>query len=82
MVSFIVIEVVGGKVIGLGAHEFKVAPRTGEFVTLSDENDIGQAYRVKAVIHPLEPASHAGDIYLEYFGTNLDLISALISKPN
>lgn len=58
---------------GLGAHQFRVAPRIGEFVTFDDKKGIGQAYKVKAVIHPLEPVETAGDLILEHIGTDLDL---------
>lgn len=56
----------------LGSQKFRVAPRVGEYVTIN-ENGVGQAYRVKAVIHPLEPAGTAGDLVLEHVGTDLEL---------
>ncbi len=62
-----------GKITGLGSHTFAVAPRTGEYVTMDDEKGIGQAYRVKAVIHPAEIADTTGDLILEYIGTNVEL---------
>ncbi|HEY1754393.1 MAG TPA: hypothetical protein VGG72_03285 [Bryobacteraceae bacterium] len=58
---------------GLAAHGFVVPPRTGEYVTLDDENGIGQAYRVTAVLHPLDATMTAGDLVLEYVSTGLEL---------
>lgn len=63
-----------GKIDGLGSHEFVVPPRTGEYVTMNDKEGIGQAYRVKTVAYPLDPSSHAGDLYLEYISTDLEFI--------
>ena len=57
---------------GLGTHRFRVAPRIGECITVNDENGIGQAYRVKAIAHPLEPVDTAGDLILEHVGTDVD----------
>jgi hypothetical protein len=62
---------------GLGRRSFAVAPRTGEYVTLNDENGKGQAYRVKAVIHPLEMDGTAGDLVLEYVSTDADMRKGL-----
>ena len=44
----------------MGQHEFVAVPLTGDFVTV-DRSGTGHAYRVKAVIHPLEPVGTAGD---------------------
>jgi hypothetical protein len=78
MVSFMVmVKRSNGKIDGLGFHKFAVPPLTGEYVTMDDEEGIGQAYRVKAVIHPLELTSHAGDLYLEYVSTDLEFITSL-----
>jgi len=56
----------------LGTQRFRIAPRVGEYVTIN-ESGIGQAYRVKAVIHPLEPAGTAGDLILEHVGTDVEM---------
>jgi ABC-type branched-subunit amino acid transport system ATPase component len=56
----------------LGVHSFGVASRTGEYVTLAGDNGIGQTYRVKAIIHPLDPAANAGDLTLEYASTDVE----------
>jgi hypothetical protein len=61
-----------GKFTGLGRHSFVVAPRTGEIVGFDDDKGIGQAYRVKAVMHPLQPTTTAGDLILEHLGTDLE----------
>jgi len=66
-----------GETTGLGSHTFAVAPRTGEYVTMSDEKGIGQAYRVKAVIHPAETTTTAGDLILEHIGTDVELRKSL-----
>jgi len=58
---------------GLGSHSFAVPPRTGEFVALDDDNGQGQAYRVKAVVHPIDCTVTAGDLILEYVSTDLEL---------
>jgi hypothetical protein len=58
---------------GLGSHSFAVPPRTGEYVGFDDTGGKGQAYRVKAVLHPLDPSVTAGDLILEYVSTSLDL---------
>ena len=58
MVKFMVmIKNADGAWKGLGVHSFVVPPRIGESVGFDDENGIGQAYRVKAVLHPLDPAT-------------------------
>ena len=56
----------------LGVQRFRVALRVGEYVTIN-ENGIGQAYRVKALVHPLEAAGTAGDLILEHVGTDLEM---------
>jgi hypothetical protein len=58
-----------GSVEGMGRRTFQVPPRTGEYVTTNSPNGL-EAFRIKAVIHPLEPASTAGDIVLEYVATD------------
>lgn len=77
MVSFVVMEKKAGEWRGLGVHSFAVPPRTGEYVTLNDDTGIGQAYRVKAVIHPLDLVDNAGDLVLEYVGTDVELRRSL-----
>lgn len=72
LIEFVVIVKDAQGNYGLGTHGFRLAPRIGEFVTLNDDKGIGQAYRVKAVIHPLEPASAAGDLILEHIGTDIE----------
>ncbi len=75
MICFVVMEKnKDGQWRGLGSHEFRIAPRTGEYVTLGDEKGIGQAYRVLAVIHPLEPVPDcAGDLILQHVGTDIEI---------
>lgn len=58
---------------GLGQHQFRVAPRKGDLVTMDDENGKGQAYEVIAVIHPLEPAGTAGDLILRHIGADVEV---------
>jgi hypothetical protein len=74
LVEFIVMaKDARGDFKGLGSHHFRLAPRMGEFVTLNDDNGIGQAYEVTAVIHPLDPASAAGDLILKHIGTDVEM---------
>lgn len=63
-----------GNIDGLGRHSFRMAPRIGEYVTLNDKTGSGQAYRVRAVVHPLEPAPTAGDLILEHIGTDIEIM--------
>ncbi len=75
MIRFIVmVKLSTGKIEPLGSHEFAVPPRVGEFVTMNDEDGIGQAYQVAAVVHPLDPATDAGDLILKYFSTDVEMI--------
>ena len=74
MVTFMVmVKQSKDKIEGLGSHKFLVPPRTGEYITMNDKEGIGQAYRVTAVIHPLDVSQHAGDLILEHVGTDVDL---------
>jgi hypothetical protein len=66
-----------GNVDGLGRHSFRIAPRIGEYVTVDDKTGNGQAYKVKAVVHPLNPTSTAGDLVLEHIGTDLEMRNVL-----
>lgn len=73
MVAFIVIEKkLDGKHLGLGEHEFRSAPRVGEHIIMNDNNGIGQAYEVIAVLHPLDPGSNAGDLIIRHISTDVD----------
>ncbi len=73
MIEFIVmVKKATGEWKGLGTHSFSIPPRAGEYVTIDDEKNIGQAYRVKAIIHPIDPASTAADLILEYVSTDTD----------
>jgi hypothetical protein len=62
---------------GLGEKSFRIAPRVGEHVTVNDPDGVGKAYRVKAVIHPLELAPTAGDLILESAGDEIDLMRSV-----
>ena len=75
-VEFMVMNVKDGKYEGMGRQKFRVVPRTGDYITV-DENGIGQAYLVKAVLHPMEPAGTAGDLILTHAGTDLELRKSL-----
>ena len=75
-VEFMVMRVKDGKYEGMGRQKFRIAPRIGEYIT-TDEDGIGQAYVVKAVMHPMEPAGTAGDIILSHVGSDLDLRKSL-----
>ncbi len=72
MIEWIVIEKKSnGQFSALGAHKFAASPRVGEYVAMTDEEDNGQVYCVRAVIHPLDPAVSAGDLIIEYVDTEL-----------
>ena len=74
LIEFMVmIQKPGEPLSGLGRKAFRFAPRVGDFVGLNDEAGIGQAYRVKAMLHSLEPTTTAGDLILEYVSTDLEL---------
>jgi hypothetical protein len=73
LIEFLVMTKDSDGIKGLGTHSFRIAPRTGEFVILDDGNHIGQAYRVKAVIHPLDFVGTAGDLILEHVGTDVEM---------
>jgi hypothetical protein len=60
-----------GKWDGLGTKKFRLAPRKGEFVSLNDDQGVGQMYETVAVIHPLELVSTSGDLVLKHVGTDL-----------
>ena len=64
----------GDHLEGMGFQKFLIPPRVGEYVTANDEAGIGQAYRVIAVMHPLEPVpGSAGDLIVEHVGTDLEV---------
>jgi hypothetical protein len=74
LIGFMVMVAGGEHLKGLGFQKFLIAPRVGEFVTLNDEAGIGQAYKVVAVMHPLEPVGgSAGDLILKHVGTDLEV---------
>ncbi|MFP5226016.1 MAG: hypothetical protein ACLGXA_00185 [Acidobacteriota bacterium] len=62
---------------GLGEKTFRVAPRVGDYITVNNPDGVGMAYRVKAIIHPLELAPTAGDLILESAGTEIDLMQSI-----
>jgi hypothetical protein len=66
-----------GEWTGLGRHTFSTAPQTGDYVTFNDDKGIGQAYRVKAVIHPSTSTETAGDLIVEHVGTEKEFRSTL-----
>jgi len=77
-VDFMVIEKSGAEgAKGLGQYSFKSAPRKGEIITFNNDEGIGQAYEVIAVMHPLEQAECAGDLIIKHIGTDLDFRTSL-----
>ncbi len=62
---------------GLGERRFRVAPRVGEYVAMDNPDGVGIVYRVKAVIHPLELTTTAGDLIVESAGDEIDLLRSL-----
>lgn len=65
---------------GLGSHQFRAIPRIGETIGMDDEEGIGQHYEVVGVHHPLDPASHAGDVYAVRVGEATDDIKRLFEE--
>ena len=73
MIEFMVMEKkADGEWEGLGRQSFRIAPRIGEYIDLNDEEGIGQTYEVIAVMHPMQPASTAGDLIIRHLGTGTD----------
>lgn len=57
---------------GLGRHAFRLAPRQDEYITFSDDDGIGQVYKVIAVVHPLEITLTAGDLIVKHIDNNIN----------
>ena len=62
---------------GLGKQAFQAMPRVGEYIAMNDENGVGRIYEVVAVIHGAAPCSTAGEIYIRYAGTELEVMRRL-----
>ena len=80
-VEFIVIEKKNdGHAVGLGAHEFRIPPRVGEYIGMNDANGVGQAYQVVGVALAVDPVPTgcAGDLFVRHVGTDLDMRTRLI----
>ena len=71
--TFMVIEEALDETKPHGRKEFRAPPRVGEYVTVQDEDGVGQAYEVVAVIHPLELADTCGDLILRHRKTDADV---------
>ena len=80
LIEFMVMKIEDGKYEGLGQHGFRIPPRVGEFVGFNDEKGIGLSYRVVAVLHPLSPVDTAGDLILEYVGTDTEMRNSFLGK--
>ena len=72
MTEFMVMGWIDGKWTGVGSHEFRTPPRKGDIIGWDDENGVGQAYEVVAVMHPLEPATTSGDLLVRHISTDLE----------
>ena len=75
-VLFTVIELVDGRRVGLGLHQFRLVPRLDEFISMNVDYR-AKIYKVVAVIHPLVPIATAGDIIVEYLGAESELDNIL-----
>lgn len=62
---------------GLGGMEFAVSPRIGEYLSINDDDGIGQAYRIVAVLHAPNMGKTIGDILAVYECTDVELRSRL-----
>jgi hypothetical protein len=72
LVQFMVRELVDAKYVGLGLHQFRVAPRLDEFIAVEVDGK-GNLYKVIAVIHPFQPTARAADLIIEYLGPESEL---------
>lgn len=78
MVEFIVMEkTADGELSGMGQHEFRIAPRTGEYIEMNDSEGIGQTYVVLAVLHAQSPAPTAGDLIVKHVGDSTSFRNSL-----
>jgi len=80
MIEFIVMEkTVDGELEGRGPHTFHVTPRTGEYLTMDDATGSGQAYRILAVVHAVDPSATgaAGDLIIRHLGNDMDFLATL-----
>lgn len=59
--------------LGEGVYEFEVPPRQGEYIIIDDENHIGQAYQIVAVLHPDIPTYTATELIVKYIDTDVNL---------
>ena len=57
-------------------------PRVGEYLTNNDQNGLGQAFKVLAVLHPVDPEKLTAtiELRLERVGTSNDLFAELATK--
>ena len=65
---------------GLGSHQFRALPRVGEMIGMNDEAGVGQHYEVVGVHHPLDPATHTGDVYAVRVGKATNDIRRLFEE--
>jgi hypothetical protein len=78
VIEFLVIEkTAGGKWRGHGRRQFQAPPHIGDNITEDDDQGIGQAYEVVAVIHPMVATDMAGDLIIVHVGTDADFREAL-----
>jgi hypothetical protein len=64
---------------GLGCREFMIMPRVGEHISM-DIDDVGQAYKVVAIHHPIDPVSTMGDIYIVHVNNLHDEVMRLFAE--
>ena len=84
--EFIVIDVTNGKHVGKGVKSFRSSPRVGEYIDFdpreeggNDPKEPARVWKVLSVIHPSEPGSNCGDIYVEDAGETMELRKRLKS---
>ena len=78
MIKFMALEKKSnGEWQGHGSHEFLATPRVGEHITMNDDEGIGQAYQIIAIMHPIAPTMTAGDLIIRHVGTDGDFRQSL-----
>lgn len=69
MTAFMVIEIKDGQTEGHGRREFAVVPVKGDYIELPDRDGKAHMYEVIRRVHPAEPATTAGDLFVRHRAT-------------
>lgn len=71
--EFLVVDVTDDPPRGWGMRSFRLPPARGDIITRNDDNGIGQAYEVIAVMHPDKPTSTSGELIVRHLGTDSEI---------